>query len=388
MHIVYVIAPTGGPEAFVKTIAPYLENQKHRVSIIYGVGADRIHSVYPATVRVAYALAGSWHYYLSKLIGNFQALPLRLRTWEYARAVYHALIQIERTDKVNLVEVTEGIPVSLLKKRWAVVVRAHGSDWTFRYFCQDADRRDDAHLIALEARQLVDAQGVTSISHHLAQHLSQFCNFPQDRIQVIPYPIDLDYFRPETQRDNTDALCLLSVGRLERRKGTDILIQALPQIWRRFPGLDVYLVGREAGLKKDELHLQIPKEKRHQVIFPGIVSREQIAEYFRRATIYVSPTQYETFAYTILEAMACGVPVVASAVGAIPEIVRDRVTGLLVPWNDPSALAKALIELLEDPTWRERMGHAARQVAYQYAVDEIGAKNLSFYQSVLALRKN
>jgi glycosyltransferase involved in cell wall biosynthesis len=385
MHIVYVTAPGGGPEAYIKTLLPWLEQQGHHVSVVYTVrSVNQVHA-FPSNIRTEFAAPGSLHYYLGKIVGNFRSWPRRLRIWEGTWAVYQALRRIDLDEPIEIIEATEGLIVSLLRL-WPVVIRAHGSDWTFRYFCRDGDSRHDKWLIALEARQLRKARAVSAISRHLAQHLSEFCYFPLDQIEIIPYPIDIHTFSPGCGAEMaSQPPVLLTIGRLEKRKGVDVLLHALSaKVWKYFPELKVYLVGSEAGLTKADLLALVPPDKRGQVIFPGFVDRFRITGYYQRANVYVAPTLYETFGYTVLESMACGVPVVASRVGAIPELVDDGVTGLLVPPGDPEALAEAIIYLLSDSAQREQMGKRAREKAVtEYAVEKIGPRLLAFYERAL-----
>ena len=178
MHIVYVIRPGGGPEAYVKTLLPWLESQGHRVSIVYNERYIGGAHTFPTHVRVIHASRDSAAYYLKKVIDNFRAWPQRLDSWERARAVYLAIRQIDKVEPVNVVEVTEGLSVKWLRRRWAVVLRAHGSAWTFRHFCRDQDSRWDSLEIQQEAQQLRDAHLVSALSRDLADHLSEFCQFP------------------------------------------------------------------------------------------------------------------------------------------------------------------------------------------------------------------
>jgi len=303
-----------------------------------------------------------------------------VRAWEYAFAIQRALQTIDRQRKIDIVEVTEGTQLSLLANRWPVVLRAHGSDWTFRYFCQEPQHPADYYLIQQQSRQMRSATSVVALSKHLADHLSEFCHFPRKKIQVLPYPIDLQEFYPHSQAGAEKHIpILLSVGRLERRKGADTLIETCNLLWRRYPTLRLFLLGSEADLTKAELLARVPEEKRQQIIFPGFVSRGDIPEYYRRATLYVAPTCYETFGYTILEAMASGLPVVACNVGAVPELVQPNNTGSLVSPRHPDELAQAIIALLADQETCRQMGQAGRQRAQDFALEVVMDSLINIY---------
>lgn len=390
MHIAYIIAPGGGPEAYVRTLLPWLQARGHAVSIVYIGPPFNYEPIRPAPRVVAFAPAGQIHYYLSKAVGSYHAWPRRVRTWETAWAVAKALARLEGHQKVDLVEVPEGMPLAFLARGRRVVVRAHASSWTVDHFCGEADTSNDRWLVAIEAQQLRDADGVGALSQHLAKHLSEFCDFPIERISVIPYPIDTQSFLPATQVEAKGVKSILTIGRLERRKGTDILLRALaPRVWEKHPDLQVCILGSEGDLSRSDLLDLVPYSRRTRVIFPGFISRERIAEYFRQASLYVAPTLYETFGYTILEAMSSGLPVLASRVGGIPELVDDGVTGLLVPPRDERALADAIIALLDDPVRRARMGQCGREKATaQYDIARIGPRTLEFYGRALVRAEN
>jgi len=383
MHIVFVIAPAGGPEANVKTLAPELERRGHRLSVIYTVTKDRVNTDWSGSIRFRFAPPTSAHYYAAKFVGSYHAWPLRLRAWEQAVAVRRVLRAIESEEPIDIVEVTEGFPVSVLCSRWRVVVRAHGSDWTLRRYCGDGETRNDPWLIKGQRRQFLKASCASALSTHLAGHLRESLRLAPSAIEVVPYGIDVAKFSCSSNGVGSGRPILLTVGRLERRKGVDVLLRAMSQVWQRFPDAQVRLVGSEAEFRRQDLLTMAPEDKRQQLIFPGFLDRDQLINEYQHATIYVAPTQYETFGYTILEAMACGKPVVSTRVGAIEELVADGETGLLVDWNDHASLASAVLKLLADPAWARRMGQAGRARATTFSLPAIVERNLDSYRRAL-----
>lgn len=385
MHIVFVIAPGGGPDAFVKTIRPLLEKSHHCVSVIYTAAESSVRAEFPSSVIVKFAPTGNKHYYLARVVGNRRGWARQLRARESAQAVYHALSAIERECPVDLVEVVEGLPLDLIGERWRTVVRAQGADWTVRQFCQDEDTRFDDALIAMEAQQLKKANAVMALSQHLAQHVSAACRFPQESITVIPYPIDTEQFSPSGEsRSGNQTPVVLSVGRLEKRKGMDVLVRAMGRVWENVPDAQLVLVGAEGDFRQQELRAQVLAERQTQLVMPGFVDRATTADYFRRAAVYVTATQYETFGYTVLEAMASGAPVVASRVGGIPELVEDGVTGMLVEAGDAGLLGDAITRVLTDAEMRAEMGGKAREKAVrEYRVEAVLEQTMAVYEGVM-----
>lgn len=173
------------------------------------------------------------------------------------------------------------------------------------------------------------------------------------RAHLVPPGVDTDLFRPGQEPGETREPRVLYVGRLERTsrwKGVQVLLDALPQLRTLVPQarLDVVGAGDDLGaLQKQAADLGVAD----LVTWRGRVDHADLPVHYRRAGVTVLPslTESESFGMTLVEAMACGSPVVASAVGGIPYAVRDGVDGRLVPPGDPTALADALAASLTDP---------------------------------------
>ncbi|MBI4469789.1 MAG: glycosyltransferase family 4 protein [Acidobacteria bacterium] len=203
-----------------------------------------------------------------------------------------------------------------------------------------------------------------------AAHLSLY---PAASTCVIPPGLDLRAWRSaakvgltELRRElgvNPGSIVITSVGRLEVGKGQDVLIVAAARVVSRCPGVLILLVGdgpivNGAGFTKDLRALTAELGLTANVRFLG--RREDVAAILGLTDIYVHPARYpESFGLAILEAMACGKPVVTSRVGGPEEILGSSRAGLIVPPNDPSALSYALIELIENSQPRTEMGQLA-----------------------------
>ncbi|NYD78162.1 glycosyltransferase [Arthrobacter cupressi] len=217
----------------------------------------------------------------------------------------------------------------------------------------------------------------------------------KSKISIAPCGVDLALFdgaaepepRPRTHR-------ILSVGRLVPRKGVDLVIQALPLLARAgFDDVELLIVGGSG----DALTLEDDPEARRlrmlakelgvedRVTLRGQVPRDAMPGIFHSADAVVCAPWYEPFGIVPLEAMACGVPVVAAAVGGLRETVVHQETGLHVPPHDPEAIADAVARLLADPALRARMGSAGtRRARSRYSWDRVAADTEKAYWSVLA----
>ncbi|WP_169947690.1 glycosyltransferase [Microbispora sp. H11081] len=215
---------------------------------------------------------------------------------------------------------------------------------------------------------------------------------PRRATRVVPCGVDVTAFHPHVAPlERPDRPRLLSVGRLVPRKGLETTIMALQYL------RDAELVVA-GGPPATELHHD-PEVTRlrwlaaqagvgDRVRFLGRVGRDTLPGLMRSATAVVSVPWYEPFGMVALEAMACGVPVVASAVGGQKETVVNNVTGLLVPPRKPAVLAKALRKLLDDRVRRTAYGIAgADRARARYGWSRIAAETLATYDRVLSTRQ-
>jgi glycosyltransferase involved in cell wall biosynthesis len=164
-----------------------------------------------------------------------------------------------------------------------------------------------------------------------------------------------------------DVPVLLSVGRLRHQKAHSILLKAFPAVLAKFPAARMLIAGD--GVLRAELEAEAASlEIANRVTFLGV--RHDVAALLSLANLFVFPSRFEGMPNAVLEAMSQGLPVIATAVQGVDEIIRDGQNGLLVPLEDPQALSNAILRLLRDPAERRRLGNAARKTIEQgYTVD-------------------
>jgi D-inositol-3-phosphate glycosyltransferase len=219
---------------------------------------------------------------------------------------------------------------------------------------------------------------------------------PRRRATVVPCGVDTTAFSPEGPVfPRSERQRLVVLGRLVRRKGVDEVIAAL----RRLPGVELLVAGGPAGATEGSATLEADPDARRlrqaaaaagvadRVRLLGAVARADVPALLRSADAVVCVPWYEPFGIVPLEAMACGRPVVASAVGGIQDTVVDQVTGLLVPPRRPDALAAALRTMLATPTRALAFGIAGRdRVLARYGWDRVADCTLAVYEEVVAER--
>ncbi|WP_104781638.1 MULTISPECIES: glycosyltransferase [Streptomyces] len=212
---------------------------------------------------------------------------------------------------------------------------------------------------------------------------------PPHRIGIVPCGVDTDRFTPKgpAAPRGPHPHRILQLGRLVPRKGTAVTVAALA----RLPGTELVVVGGPpAGRLDGDPEVRRLRDLARdagvadRVRFTGALPSEEVPALLRSADVVVCPADYEPFGIVPLEAMACGVPVVASAVGGQLDTVADPGTGRLVPPGDPAALAGAVAGLLADPEARAACGAAGRRrVLSRYGWGHVAAATEAAYCEVL-----
>ncbi len=254
---------------------------------------------------------------------------------------------------------------------------------------------DVSAWVEKSALQMADA--VIAVSRETRDDVVRLFEVPAEKVHVIHNGIDADFFHPVAETDaleryNVDPSqpYLLFVGRITRQKGIVHLVRAIRRV---DPGIGVVLCAGQPDTPEitQEMEEGIAEARRHRsnvVWIPEMVSREAVRQLYSHAALFCCPSVYEPFGIINLEAMACEVPVVASAVGGIPEVVVDGETGVLVPVSsDADAfehhLADAINGLMAQPELRARMGAAGRRRAVDaFGWDAIARRTVDLYGSL------
>ncbi len=259
----------------------------------------------------------------------------------------------------------------------------------------------------LEKTAYENADGVVAVSQSMSTDVHRLYGVPKDRIRVIHNGIDTEEYFPQSNPEtldrygiNPDKPFILFVGRITRQKGIIYLVNAIPYMRS---DVQVVLCAGAADTKAIEQEMservaEARGKSRNKIIWiPHVVPKPDIIHIYSAAALFVCPSIYEPFGIINLEAMACGTPVVASAVGGIPEIVVPEETGLLVPFAAGSAssepqdpdrfsrdLASAVDSLLQSPQTIDSMAQKARRrIEKHFSWKSIGLQTLDFYRTLL-----
>jgi glycosyltransferase involved in cell wall biosynthesis len=277
--------------------------------------------------------------------------------------------------------------------RVPLAIGLHGSDVFL------AEKPGVRHLAR---RALARARLLTGCSPELVDRVRALggpAGFPAERSRVIPYGVDVAAFSPAPERRGIwraklgipdGAPLVLGVGRMATKKGFQVLLEALPGLLAAQPEAHVVLAG---GGDLLERFTTVAREWPGRVHLPGAVLRDTLPDLYRAADLFVLPAVHDAkgnvdgLPNVILEAMASGLPVVASGISGIPLAVEDGRTGLLVPEKDPPRLLAALLRLLGDRNAAREMGERGRRKAVaELTWDAVAARYREGYLAALSMR--
>jgi len=298
----------------------------------------------------------------------------------------------------HLAKLTYGIPHVMtshsLEPRRPWKAEQLGGGYAISSFCERTAIENADAVIAVSSRMRDDV-------------LAAYPEVAAERVVVIHNGIDAAEYRPDPRTDvlvrhgiDASAPYVVFVGRITRQKGIVHLLDAARYLE---PGIGIVLCAGEPDTAaiRDEVEAKLAELRKTRsgvVWIQAMLPRPELVQILSHAAVFACPSIYEPFGIVNLEAMACGVPIVASAVGGIPEIVEDGRTGFLVPFtpdgtplgapDDPEGFAKAIAEKLalvvRSPELRQRMGDAGRaRVEASFSWTSLAEKTASLYRRLL-----
>ncbi|MCW2361378.1 MULTISPECIES: glycosyltransferase [Sphingobium] len=324
--------------------------------------------------------------------------PLKVPShiWSYTQTMFEEVVAIDAKRKVDMVycPLWDCEPLSfILDTRFPLVVALQT---TMKFWLESqkarARDRDWMHvfgkpIIAMENLILKAAPSLHAISNAIAQDIQTEYEIQLDasRVHFVPLGME-DWAGSNTLDSKTGAakseVHLLFVGRLESRKGIDVLLAAVPDLLERFPNAILDIVGDDTILRADNrsykeefLETDIPSAVRERIVFHGRVAEAELQNFYRSCDVFVAPSRYESFGLVFLEAMMFGKPVIACDAGGGPEVVTHEHTGYLVKPGDIAGLKKAMETLVADPALRRKMGQIARSRYEERFTDEAMVNN-------------
>jgi glycosyltransferase involved in cell wall biosynthesis len=182
---------------------------------------------------------------------------------------------------------------------------------------------------------------------------------PREKIRILPNPVDTELFVPKSDMEESNLI--VWIGRFVPEKGVHVLINAAKKVVNQRNDVKFLLVG-DGPLKQKMIFLVKTLKLEKYVAFRGSVPHEEVPKFLQKSTLVVIPSLREGMPFILLEAMACGKPVVGSNIPGIKDVITHLKNGLSVPPGDSEALANAIMFLLENEDIRKNLGRNARQL--------------------------
>ena len=338
-----------------------------------------------------------------RLDGRSSSVESRWHNWGYGLAVAKDLRQ-RKCDVVHIMNLFHLVPIiRALNPRAKLVLHMH---------CEWLNRLKRAFI---EPR-IKKADLIVGCSGYITERIRQAFPGLARRCRTVPNGVDVGHFVPAycaASSGNTKRI--VWAGRVSPEKGLHVLLDAFAQVLKHQPEAQLEIAGPEERMRFDvlltcddpaKIALLEPFYRTNSyvaqlraqaaslgisdhVTFRGHIDYADLPKYYPGARMLVSSSFSETFGMTLVEAMACEVPVVATRVGGIPEVVADCQTGILVEPNDAPALAEAILRLLADDNLRESMGKAGRQRVLQlFSWDRIAEDVSGEYDRICSARRD
>ncbi len=358
----------GGVEAVIRSLIVHLASEPdmdlHLISCVPGLKAPETRSYHGATIHY---LPGQEH--LGHLTNHFlEQKRIAAKLIELDPDIVHAhgtgrLVAAAQRTSYPLVVTVHGI-------RHREVVLFGGIKGAIRRWS----------VIRLERQVLARAKHIFTIANYVRDAIA-----PMTRARMYPIanPVDLDLFSLPTRDDGHT---ILSVAAIQPRKGLVYLVEALARVKSRVPDARLLIIGKVLDEHYDrELKNRIEElDLAESVEIRGFVPDEELREAFSGCACFALCSVEESSPVSIAEAMTLGKPVVATAVGGVPDLVDEGRTGYLVPFADVAATASALEKILADPGLRARFGASAREHAVaHFHPRAIAQQTVAVYRRIL-----
>ena len=301
--------------------------------------------------------------------------------WNWSATALEETLRIASHRPIDVVEAPiwdcEGAAF-LVGGYWPLVTSLHT---TLHFYMESHPEHKSDHawmssfgqpMLALETELMTSSNAVRANSRAIIQGIESGYGFVFDRNRTLVIPHGLAERLAQKHPAENDRLEILFVGRLEPRKGIDVLLAAIPRVYEQAPYVRFRIVGDDTLLGSDgrtfkaKFLLDYANENwLGSVKFEGRVDDDTLQDAYARCNIFVAPSRFESFGLVFLEAMREGKPVIGCTAGGMPEVVSGEINGLLVEPGNAGALTEAILRLVQDAPLRAKMGEAGREVFQQ-----------------------
>lgn len=383
MHICFITSefpkkgfPHGGVGTFVKTISQQLIKRGIKVSV----------------VGLNYVSQTELEEYEGIKIYRIKPSRIKGLAWYFNnRAIFKTIKEIHSTEPIDVIETSE-LGLAFLEKIKSVkyIIRLHGGH---HFFSEAENRSINWWRGWQEKRSFKKADAFIAVSEYVQKHTEKYLSYHHKPIAVIFYPIDTISFSPKLNEGiDKKEKAIVFAGTICEKKGVRQLIQALPKIKESFPDAILHLYGRDWQFPDGSSYItmlkntELPKIKPYDtaVVFHGSIAYETIPEVYAKASVCVFPSHMETLGLVAPEAMAMEQAVIFTNLGPGPEVIQDKVDGLLVNPHQPNAIADAVLWVFNHPNEVKEIAlNARKSVLKKFDPNAIALENITWYSKII-----
>lgn len=367
--------PLGGAQIAANNLAIEMEKKNHEINI-FTTSADSFDYLEKNGNLSIYRYATN----IRLLTSNISA-GMFWKTFQHNADIIHIHFDIPPGPLAGLIYAK--------KKKVPLVVTYHG-DWIDSYggYVRKIGVRIHNKFFVDKLLSLADIIiSPSKVYIDKSEYLKKYSK----KVFVIPNGVELKKFSNSYTKNECRRILglpynkklILFLGNLSPYKGPDVLLKALPTVIKRLPDVELIVAGKGVMLNQlKELSKTLGIESK--VHFLGFIEESRKAIVYNASDLFVLPSimNTESFGIVNLEAMACGIPIVASNIGGIPDVVKDDICGLLVEPNDPDALSISIIKILSDTELQERLGKEGRKQAELFSWEKIAKETTILYHKL------
>ncbi|RJQ65626.1 MAG: glycosyltransferase family 1 protein [Desulfobacteraceae bacterium] len=377
---------TGGMSVYVRELSRWLGAAGHKIDIFTCAGGAAPETRLYPNVRLIH-------------LGHGSDIKAARENWpEFLPDVFKVLEAYARSrhreyDIIHSHYWLSGVVGAMAQARWRRphVTMFHTLGAVKNRTC--AGEAESQLRIAHERWLAMSADRVVVAAPREMDNLIRFSHARRTHVSVVPCGVNLELFRPADRIASRrhleiapDSDVVLYVGRFAPLKGLDRLIRAAGQLRSRFPKLHLLIIGGDGPQAPSSLNLIALAAQlglADAVRFVGRVEQQDLPPYYSAADLLAFPSDYESFGLVVLEALACGIPVVATPVGAVESIIQDGVNGILIGSADDGAVAEGIARILAQPPERRPGNRQIRATAEAYGWQRVAAAVGDIYESLL-----
>ena len=396
MKILYICdeyppGQNGGIGTSVQTLSRELVKMGHDVFVVglysYKYGQEDVSSDLGVKVyRLRYGL--DLHLSVeSRVYSLLDKLPNGVKQHLNGKKAFTRFIEFINTliekEKLEVIEIADynnfsqhiGFAIKWPRFKIPLIVKSHGSH---TYFCDELGIKPDVNLSRTDFALFARADAHSCVSYYAASKNKVLFNLDKKDIKVLYNGIDITCPTSNHDRDNNT---VIFTGSLTHKKGIYSLISAWNTVHKKKPDARLLIFGKG---KTKALRAMIDPESKTSVFFMGHLSKQTLVKHLASATVAVFPSYSETFGLGVVEAMAEGCPVIYTKRSCGPEIVKDNYDGLLVDPDNVDEITESILDLLNDPTKREKLASAAiSSVKQKFDIKKIARDHIVFYDKII-----